>query len=129
MKFGYTLIYVSDVEKTLNHYVQAFGAEIGFLHESKQYGELNTGSTKLGFVHHDTASSHGFPYEAVAKEKTPFGVEIGLVVENVSSAFDRAVSNGAAALKEPEVMPWGQTIGYVRDCNGVLVELCSAMQA
>lgn len=27
-------------------------------------------------------------------------------------------------VKEPAKKPWGQTIGYARDCNGFLVELC-----
>lgn len=28
---------------------------------------------------------------------------------------------------EPFEKPWGQTVGYVRDINGVLIELCSPM--
>ncbi len=41
--FGYTLIYVDDVVKTMNFYEKAFGLEAGFLHESKDYGEMKTG--------------------------------------------------------------------------------------
>ncbi len=66
MKLGYTLIYVDDVESTMAFYAKVFGLEVGFLHESKQYGEMKTGDTKLGFVHHDIAASHGFNYEKLS---------------------------------------------------------------
>lgn len=65
MKLGYTLIYVDDVKKTMKFYEKAFGLKSGFRHESNQYGEMVTGDTKLGFVHHDTAKSHYFKYEKI----------------------------------------------------------------
>lgn len=60
MKLGYTLFYVDDVAGSMDFYQRAFGLEKGFFHESGQYGEMVTGETKLGFVHHETASSHDF---------------------------------------------------------------------
>ena len=127
MKLGYTLLYVDDVEKTMAFYSNAFGLEVGFLHESKEYGEMKTGDTKLGFVHHDTAGSHGFEYEKLSlKNKAP-GFEIGFVAENVEIAFERAVKAGAIPTSKPTKKPWGQVVSYVRDCNGLLVEICSAM--
>ncbi len=127
MKLGYTLLYVNDVEKTMAFYSKAFGLEISFLHESKEYGEMKTGDTKLGFVHHNTAGSHGFEYEKLSlKNKAP-GFEIGLVTNDVEEAFARAVEAGAIATSKPTKKPWGQVVSYVRDCNGLLVEICSAM--
>ncbi len=127
MKLGYTLFYVDDVEKTMKFYSQAFGLEAGFLHESNQYGEMATGETKVGFVHHDTAGSHGFAYDKMDAKKKPAAFEIGFVTKDVQAAFDRAVKYGAVALQKPETKPWGQTVSYVRDCNGFLVEICSPM--
>ena len=37
----------------------------------------------------------------------------------------RAVAAGATPMRPVEVMPWGQTIAYVADTNGFLVELCT----
>jgi lactoylglutathione lyase len=34
---------------------------------------------------------------------------------------------GASAVKSPETKPWGQIVGYVRDPNGFLVEICSEL--
>lgn len=127
MKFGYTLIYVDDVKKTMKFYEKAFGLNSGFLHESHQYGEMVTGDTKLGFVHHDTAKSHDFKYEKISLKKKAPGVEIAFVVDDVKKAFAKAVKAGAKSISKPTEKPWGQTVSYVRDCNGMLVEICSAM--
>lgn len=127
MKLGYALVYVNDVEATMDFYAKAFDMQKGFLHESKQYGEMVTGDTKLGFVHHDTASSHGFRYEHLSPHGIPQGFEIGLIADNVSLAFVKAVAAGAAPVSQPVKKPWGQEVSYVRDCNGLIVEICSAM--
>ncbi len=37
----------------------------------------------------------------------------------------RALEAGFTPFVEPRVMPWGQTVAYVRDPDGVLVELCT----
>lgn len=127
MKLGYTLIYVDDVEKTMAFYSEAFGLESGFLHESNEYGEMKTGDTKLGFVHHDTAGSNGFEYEKLSLKNKASGLEIGFIADNVEEAFARAIKAGAIATCRPTKKPWGQVVSYVRDCNGLLVEICSAI--
>ena len=128
LKLGYTLFYVDDVEKSISFYKNAFGLESGFVDtENKQFGELITGSTKLGFVQHQTASSHGFQYERSSLAKNPFAIEIGFISSDVQAAFDKAVAAGATPVSKPQQKPWGQTVGYVRDLNGFLVELCSEM--
>jgi lactoylglutathione lyase len=127
MKLGYTLFYVDDVEATMNFYNRAFGLEVGFLHESKQYGEMKTGETKLGFVNHATASSHDFEYEKMHLNRKPTGCEIGLVTTDVFKAYDQALKAGARPVSTPKEKPWGQVVAYVRDNNGFLVEICSPM--
>lgn len=126
MKLGYTLFYVDDVQKTMSFYAAAFGLEKGFSHEN-QYGEMITGETKLGFVNHETAGSHGFEYEKSQLQKKPFACEIGLVTADVEAAYKKALSAGAVASSPPTTKPWGQVVSYVRDCNGFLVEICSPM--
>jgi lactoylglutathione lyase len=128
MHYGYTIVYVADVEATLQFYERAFGLRRRFLHESGQYGELETGTTTLAFSRHDLAGDL-FPggYVPTRPAEPPVGVELGLVTKDVAGAYARAVDAGATPLKEPAEKPWGQTVGYVRDLNGVLIELCSPM--
>ncbi|MNY24545.1 Glyoxalase-like domain protein [compost metagenome] len=51
--------------------------------------------------------------------------EIAFETDDVEGAFQRAVTNGARPVSAPEQMPWGQTVSYVADINGYLVEICS----
>lgn len=127
MKLGYALIYVDDVPATMKFYEKAFGLKSGFLHESNQYGEMITGETKLGFVNHETAKSHNFKYQKISISKNAPGIEIAFVSDDVKKSFAKAVKSGAIPVSSPTKKPWGQIVSYVRDCNGVLVEICSAM--
>ena len=86
-----------------------------------------SGATKLGFVHHETAKSHGFKYEKISLKKKAAGCEIGLVATDVEKAFEKAVRAGAKSVCKPNKKPWGQIVSYVKDCNGFLVEICSQM--
>ena len=47
MQLGYTILYVPNVPATLKFYEAAFGLTTRFLHESGNYGELETGSTAV----------------------------------------------------------------------------------
>ena len=55
------------------------------------------------------------------------GYEIVFVTEDVEAAYRRAIENGALQVNLPETKPWGQTVGYVRDMNGALIEIASPM--
>lgn len=57
----------------------------------------------------------------------PAGIEVGFVAENVPAVFANALEAGAVAVAEPKVKLWGQTVAYVRDLDGILIEICSPM--
>lgn len=131
MKFGYTLLYVRDVAETLEFFERAFGLKRKFLHvdEDKGYGELNTGTTTLGFVSHAQARSVGIEFVEQQLAGPAQAVEIGFVTDDVASAYEKAVDMGATPVASPSEKPWGQTVSYVRDINGFLVEVCSEVTA
>lgn len=127
-RFGYTIVYVPDVAAALHFYEEAFGLKRKFLHESGTYGELDTGHTALAFV----SLAHGqtnfaTPIRANDPHAPPAGIELAIVVKDVEAAWQRALKAGATALAPPVHKPWGQTVAFVRDLNGVIVELCTAM--
>ena len=128
MKFRYTFIYVPDVEAAIAFYEKAFGFKLKFMPESKLYGELDTGATILAFCAEKMAEMHGVEVAKNAMDKPAAGIEIAFTSDNVQESYDRAVDAGAVAIKAPSTTPWGQTISYVRDLNGVLVEICSAIE-
>ncbi len=128
MKYGYTIIYVHSVDESLNFYKKAFGLDIKFVHESKMYGELDTGDTTLAFASHKMGELNlDGKYIKADAALDPFGVELAFVTDDVSAAFERAVASGALSIKGPEEKPWGQVVAYVRAIDGSIIELCSAI--
>lgn len=126
MKFGYTILYVQNVSESVAFYEKAFGLRQRFIHESNQYAELETGGTTLAFTAIELAQSNlpeGFLPNS--RSNPPAGIEIGFASEDVSAAFEQAIQAGAVSVVEPKVKPWGQTVAYVRDLDGVLIEICS----
>jgi lactoylglutathione lyase len=124
MKFGYTILYVPDVEKTVAFYEMAFGLERKFVHESG-YGEMSTGDTKLGFASIELAKSNGVTFQSALPDGPPPAVEVAFVTDDVQAAIAKAIQAGAVLVAEPKQKPWGQTVGYVKDLNGFLVEICT----
>lgn len=130
MQFGYTILYVEDVNRAVSFYEAAFGLERGFVDEGGQYGELKTGDTRLAFAA-NTLGEANFPdgFRRNDPAAPPAGIEIAFTTENVSAAFAAAMKAGATPVSQPQQKPWGQTVGWVRDLDGVLVEIGSEAQA
>lgn len=131
IKLGYMLFYVNDVEKTLKFFEAAFGLERKFLQVEgdKGYGELNTGGTTLGFVSYAQARSTGIEFLEPQSDGPAQAVEIGFVTDRVANAYEKAIYNRATPVAAPTEKPWGQTVSYVRDINGFLVEICSEVES
>jgi uncharacterized glyoxalase superfamily protein PhnB len=125
MKLGYTIIYVADVPATLAFYEKAFGLKRRFVHESNLYAELDTGSTALAFAGEAMAAMNGLTLRPNRAGDAPAAFEIALVTGDPDGAYATAVAAGASPVTPPALKPWGQTVGYVRNPNGCLVEICS----
>lgn len=125
MKLGYTIIYVADVIATVDFYERAFGLERRFVHESNMYAEMSTGETLLAFAAEPMAEMNGLAVRPNRKTEVAAGFEIAFVTADPNVAYQTAVTAGAAAITAPAEKPWGQMVGYVRDLNGCLVEICS----
>ena len=128
VKLGYTILYVADVTKSIEFYEQAFGLKRIFIAPGNQYGELATGETALSFASIELAKSNlkdGF-IESSAKTK-PFAIEIAFTTELVEEVYDQAVKAGAIPEAAATLKPHGQTVAYVRDIDGFLVEICTPM--
>ena len=127
---GYVILYVEDVAAALAFYQEAFGLTQRFFNDDngKAYGELETGATRLAFASLELANAN-LPHEVVAAapDKPPLGVEIALVTPDVPALVARATRAGATIVAEPTQKPWGQTVAYLRDNHGFLVEICSPL--
>lgn len=126
--YGYTILYVNSVEETIAFYEKAFGFTKKFITPEKDYGELETGSTTLAFALYSMAEYNGISVGTASADSLPPPFEVTFVCENIESAWERAVAAGAVVVKEPAQKPWGQTVGYVKDINGCLVEVCTKVE-
>ena len=127
MQLGYVIVYVRDVAETVSFYERAFGLTRRFVHESGHYAEMETGATALAFAGEAFVAQTCHAFRLNRPEAEPAGAEVALVVDDVDAAFKAAGAAGALPYVEPHQKPWGQTVAYVRDPNGFLVELCSAV--
>jgi lactoylglutathione lyase len=126
MKLGYTILYVKDVPRSVAFYEDAFGLSRRFVHEAGMYAEMDTGATTLSFAANGLAKSNlpgGFTENSLSTP--PAGFEIAFIAENVQAAYERALKAGAIALAPPATKPWGQIVAFVRDKDGIIVEICS----
>ena len=123
MFFRYTILYVRDVKATLDFYARAFGQEQGFLHESGDFGELQTGETRLSFCSISLMAQLG---KTVATDRTALpAFEIAFETDDVAAALAKALSAGAELVQGVEHMEWKQTTAYVRTPDGTMVEICT----
>ncbi|MCO5167280.1 MAG: VOC family protein [Planctomycetes bacterium] len=129
MRLGWTILYVRDVARAVEFYERAFGLTRRFLHPGGGYAELETGATALAFVSHAQArESLGGEFVPSDPGRPPLGFEVAFVTADVQAAYELAVAAGAAPALAPTAKPWGQVVSYVRDPDGVLVELASPVQ-
>jgi catechol 2,3-dioxygenase-like lactoylglutathione lyase family enzyme len=126
MKFSGVILYVPDVRKTLAFYERAFGLKPRFLSEDASFGDVHTGSVLLGFATVEMSRRNwkggvrvGGPGDA------PPSFEIGIETEDVAGVVKRAVDAGATVLSPAETMPWGQTVAFLRDPDGHVIDVAT----
>ncbi len=130
MKFTYSILYVKNVLETVDFYERAFGFQRKFVTPENDYGELNTGGTTLSFTSCELGNSNlkeGFLESSLSNK--PFGIELAFTTENIEVDFEHAIKEGAVEVEAIKTKPWGQKVGYLRDINGFLIEICTPINS
>lgn len=129
MKYAYTIFYVREVSETIDFYEKAFGFKRKFVTPEKDYAELISGETTIAFASVQLGNSNlreGFLESSAAGK--PFGMELAFTSEKIEEDFERAIKAGAIEVQSIMEKPWGQKVGYVRDHNGFLIEICTPVK-
>ena len=129
VSFSHMIFYVKDVEAALAFYNEAFDVETLFIHESRAYGELKTGSTALAFASEELGKMNlpeGFRGNDL--KDVPAGCEVVFTTEDIEKTYEKAISKGAVDVAKPMQKPWGQKVAYVRDLDGLLIEIATVMK-
>lgn len=129
ISLGYTIFYVPDVAAALNFYVRAFGFTQRVLTPEKDYGELDTGQTVLAFVSEELAAANldaAGGFTRLDPGMPPTGASITIVAtDDLPGAHAAAIEAGARSYVGPVEKPWGQTVAYLIDPSGILIELAT----
>lgn len=128
IKYAYTILYVNDVQASITFYKNAFGFSKKLLTPENDYGEIISGETTIAFASIELAKSNlkdGFIESSISKK--PFGIEMGFTSDTPEELFAKAINAGAIEVEKIITKPWGQKVGYLRDNNGFLIEICSPM--
>jgi catechol 2,3-dioxygenase-like lactoylglutathione lyase family enzyme len=123
-QLGGVLLYTADPARAADVYVRGLGLEIALAGPAGDYVQLG-GAVPLAFAARTMAEKLPVPPRALRADEAPAAAELMFIVVDVAAAVARAIEAGLTAFVEPRVMPWGQTVAYVRDPDGVLVELCT----
>ena len=128
VRFGYVICYVPSVERSISFFEDAFDMKRRFITDEEDYGELDTGATILAFATHELGGSNiSGGYVSASDSEDPLGIEIALVMDDVTHSHQMAIKHGATELEAPATKSWGQTVSYVRCPSGILLELCTPM--
>ncbi len=131
MKLGFVVIYVDDVLEVLSFYQQAFDLKVRMEykeHDTLLYGELETEGAILGIASQIMGKdSLKGDYQKLSINNLPFGQTMVFVTDQVHQKWDDAVKAGAVTVLAPHDKPWGQTVAYLRDTTGTLIEICTPM--
>lgn len=132
LTFDYTILYVADVQKSVTFYEQAFGLTTRLLHDSLSYAEMDSGTDSsehtLAFADYSFIQNM-LPVDIRQNmpEASAPAFQISFRAHNVSEAYQQALTTGAAAVMPPERKPWGQEVAFVRDLDGILIEICGVV--
>jgi acyl dehydratase/catechol 2,3-dioxygenase-like lactoylglutathione lyase family enzyme len=118
--------HVPDARASAAFYARAFGLTeklaLGEDYIAMETGETVLGFARQGFFERETGLHLGAPHGDSSQE-------IAFEVPDVAAAHARAQAEGATEVLAPVDKPWGQTISYLRDPDGGLVQLCSPLGA
>lgn len=129
LKLKVTGFIVADVPATVDFYGKAFGLPLHYMHPSRGYAEMDSGAAVLAFISEEfvaKASLLGGLALYPNRPGTPaLGAHVALWSDDIEGDWRRALEAGASVVSALGAKPWGQISGYVRDPNGIAVELCT----
>lgn len=98
-----------------------YEAKLGFTVNSEDTGfvDYRLGETPLALFQKSDATAM-FPEKYMQRGSSAV---IALAVDNVQKECDHLVQLGVDIFEQPKMTPWGQTVAYLHDPDGYIIEL------
>jgi uncharacterized glyoxalase superfamily protein PhnB len=114
---GFPILSTADLPRLVAFYENAFLGVVGyrFAHEGTDvYVAMKIGAASLGIG-----------WEPDADDSDHDRVALWFYVDDLDAAFARARAAGGRVVEDPEVRPWGERVGSLRDPSGTLVNVAT----
>ena len=124
INFVCTILYVNNVQKSVDFYKNVFGFKTKFMTPKKNYGEITLGEITIAFASMELAN-YNLKNDIIENNvhSKPSGAELVFSTENVDDLMEKAKKAGAMEVKKTMLKPWRQKVGYLKDNNGFLIEI------
>lgn len=119
-------LFVKDMPTMVRFYRDVLGFAIREPEDAVNVYMIKDGTVFMLYRRSDFEKMAGRSFQYIQDMNGHY--EIALQVENyaaVDQAFQEVTARGAAAVMEPETMPWNQRTCYVADPEGNLIEIGS----
>ena len=119
-------LFVEDMAKMIRFYRDVLGFEIKEGEDTSNVYLIKDDTLFLLYGRKDFEKMTSRKYEYI--KGLNGHTEIALYVdtfEEVDAEYEKAISNGAVSVLEPETEPWGQRTCYIADPEGNLIEIGS----
>ena len=120
---AFPIVYAADVEVTAGSYeALGFGRHFQLPPEGPAgYVGLRRGASEMAVV------SEQWPADHYGMQRGSGPVfEMFVYVDDADDAVARLERSGAAVIRPPEDMPWGERVGFVRDPDGNPVAIATS---
>jgi len=118
MPLQHAALFVDDLEATLRFYREVLDLHPTTVDASGKYAEL----AGLAFLQHDLAEvTIPVGYLAASPGAKTLGVMLSFAVADLESTYEKVLIHGGQKITAPE-----NNTAYVRDVNGILLELVLA---
>jgi catechol 2,3-dioxygenase-like lactoylglutathione lyase family enzyme len=104
---------VTDVDRSARFYTEVFGFETSYRWPkeadlSAEFVTMSLDGREIGLGRGTTVVS---------------GVELCIEVDDMPAAWGQALAAGATPITEPALQPWGESMAYVGDPDGIRIHL------
>jgi lactoylglutathione lyase len=121
----FPILHVSDVDRSVALYTEAFGFELGFRFPDDgaiEFAYLELGETGIGIGRAVPPPVPDWPPE---RELGQF--QLCIYADDTSVAAGRLHSLGLTQITEPREMPWGEKLAFFEDPDGNLIHVTSVL--
>jgi catechol 2,3-dioxygenase-like lactoylglutathione lyase family enzyme len=121
----FPILHVSDVERSVALYIEAFGFEVGFRFPDEgpiEFAYLKLGDTGIGI---GRAVAPPLPDWPAERDLGAF--QLCIYADDTDAAAARLRSLGLRQVTEPREMPWGEKLAFFEDPDGNLIHVTAVL--